>query len=203
MPKKIKIAITQRIDFIESYNEYRSSLDIRLINLISIIEFIPIIIPNGLSSTDLITWLNQVKPHGILLSGGNNIGEYAIRDDLESGVYKWALEKGKPILGICRGMQFINYINGGKLKQVENHVSKKHEIYILPESNIIIRNSFHELALSKCPKNFIITHLSHDNIIEGIEHKEHKIKGIMWHPERELTFEDYDMELIQAFYEHR
>ena len=129
MPKKIKIAITQRIDFIESYNEYRSSLDIRLINLISIIEFIPIIIPNGLSSTDLITWLNQVKPHGILLSGGNNIGEYAIRDDLESGVYKWALEKGKPILGICRGMQFINYINGGKLKQVENHVSKKHEIY--------------------------------------------------------------------------
>ena len=59
MPKKIKIAITQRIDFIESYNEYRSSLDIRLINLISIIE-LSIIIPNGLSSTDLITWLNQL-----------------------------------------------------------------------------------------------------------------------------------------------
>ena len=93
-------------------------------------------------------------------------------------------------------MQFINYVNGGKLKQVENHVSKKHDIYVLPESNIIKRNSFHEFALSKCPKNFIITHMSYDNIIEGIEHKRHKIKGIMWHPERELNFKDYDLELM-------
>jgi N5-(cytidine 5'-diphosphoramidyl)-L-glutamine hydrolase len=203
MPKKIKIAITQRIDFIESYNEYRNSLDIKLIDMLSYINFMSFIIPNGLNLKDLIIWLNQVKPDGILLSGGNNIGEFAIRDNVEIGVYQWAVEKGKPIFGICRGMQFINYINGGKLKQVENHVSIKHDIYTLPESSIIKRHSFHQLALCKCPKDFIVTHLSPDDIIEGIEHKEHKIKGIMWHPEREHTFEEYDLKLIQAFYEQR
>jgi len=203
MPKKIRIAVTQRIDFIESYNEYRNSLDLRLINFLSHIDFIPFTIPNGLNFRDIVAWLGHVKPDGILLSGGNNIGEFEIRDDVETVLYKWAIEKGKPIFGICRGMQFISYLNGGNLKQVENHVSKIHDIYTLPKYNTLSRYSYHEYALDKCPKNFTVTHMSSDNIIEGIEHIDKKIKGIMWHPERENNFQDYDLELIQAFYEQR
>lgn len=45
------------------------------------------------------------------------------RDDIEVKVYKAALQKKLPMVGICRGGQFLNVMNGGKLYQdIEDHV---------------------------------------------------------------------------------
>lgn len=68
---------------------------------------------------------------GILLTGGQDVSPsvYAmedetgktipspLRDSLESHVLEIALEKSMPILGICRGLQFINAFLGGTLYQ--------------------------------------------------------------------------------------
>lgn len=44
------------------------------------------------------------------------------RDLVEAGYYQVCLLIGKPMVGICRGGQFLNVMNGGKLYQnVNNH----------------------------------------------------------------------------------
>ena len=44
------------------------------------------------------------------------------RDELEAQIYGYALGAKKPMIGICRGSQFLNVMNGGKLWQdVNNH----------------------------------------------------------------------------------
>tara|TARA_Y100001951_G_C11298065_1_gene277568 strand:- start:22559 stop:23185 length:627 start_codon:yes stop_codon:yes gene_type:complete len=44
------------------------------------------------------------------------------RDEEEAAIYQKALAAGKVMLGVCRGGQFLNVMNGGSLYQhVENH----------------------------------------------------------------------------------
>ena len=39
------------------------------------------------------------------------------RDRVELALARWAMEDGKPVLGVCRGMQLINLAAGGTLFQ--------------------------------------------------------------------------------------
>ena len=39
------------------------------------------------------------------------------RDRVELALARWAMEDGKPVLGVCRGMQLINLAAGGTLYQ--------------------------------------------------------------------------------------
>jgi putative glutamine amidotransferase len=66
---------------------------------------------------------------GILLSGGDDIHpelynqsvtdchkcECDARDAMECQFVRWAFDEGKPLLGICRGMQVVNVAHGGCL----------------------------------------------------------------------------------------
>ena len=45
------------------------------------------------------------------------VGSCKMRDDMEKIVLNMAIEKNKPVLGICRGIQFINAALGGTLYQ--------------------------------------------------------------------------------------
>lgn len=47
-----------------------------------------------------------------------------IRDQKEADIYKWAVAAGIPMAGICRGGQFLNVMNGGKMWQhVDGHAN--------------------------------------------------------------------------------
>ena len=72
----------------------------------------------------LTEYLEYIQPDGILLSGGNDIGEVKLRDKLEFQLLSWAL-KNIPIFGICRGMQIIN-VSKEVLFQIKNHVKVRH-----------------------------------------------------------------------------
>ena len=52
------------------------------------------------------------------------------RDEYEMGVYRRALDLGKPMVGICRGGQFLNVMNGGKLFQHVNNHTGQHIAFI-------------------------------------------------------------------------
>lgn len=205
MGKKHKIAISQRVDYIEDRNEHRDSLDQRLIQFVDSLNLIPLLIPNSLVNSEdrLEDWLNSIKPNGILISGGNNIGDFSSRDKTEKKIYQWAIQRSISLFGICRGMQIICQINGVNLKHVSNHVSVKHKINLSNQKQLITRKSFHDFAIKDCPNDFKITHYTSDGVIEGIEHNSKSIKAIMWHPEREDFFCEYDKEMIKDFYEHR
>jgi putative glutamine amidotransferase len=82
--------------------------------------------------------------------------------------------------------------------KIPNHSSVIHKIL---GENIRLVNSFHNYGLQDCPKNFRVTYKSEDGNIEAIEHKDHKISGIMWHPERNEEFDHLDLQFVRQLFQ--
>ena len=58
------------------------------------------------------------------------------RDFFEMGLFHWVKSQGKPMVGICRGGQFLNVMNGGKLWQdVDGHATGFNHPLFDPETN--------------------------------------------------------------------
>lgn len=112
---------------------------------------------------------------------------------LDKKIIDLFVERRKPILGICGGIQTLNVYFGGDLNQnIINHKLKdhtKHNVKIETESFLnevyekseIQVNSYHRQAIRKLAGNFRITAMSDDGIIEAIE--DENIIGVQWHPE--------------------
>ena len=205
MTKKIKIGITQRVDRFEDFDEYRDTLDQRLIKWVICAGFIPVTIPNSLVDTSLTNneqlnlniWLNVLEIDAILLSGGNDIGDIKNRDLTENYLLLWAEKYEKSVLGICRGMQMMGVWSGVQLIEVEGHVRTRHNLQLngiksdlWPDSV----NSYHNKALEKCPSSFDILARSEDGNIEAMAHKVLSWEAWMWHPERENIFSKNDLD---------
>jgi len=202
------IAVSQRVQKIDKYNEFRDQIDNRLNFFLIKAGYLPVPIPNfkngnNSDQSSLIKWLKKIKPSGIILSGGDDIGVYKFRDKNEMRIIKWSLLKKIPVLGICRGMQMLNKYFGGTKVKIRNHAGTRHKIKInnLKFSRIV--NSFHNWGFYI--KNISITlkikAIAKDNTVEAFESKKFKIYGIMWHPEREKSFKKDDLILMKQIFE--
>lgn len=100
----------------------------------------------------------------------------------------------KPILGICRGMQLLNVYLGGNLLQhidAQAHApSHIHNIQLTSRSflhqlypNTVSVNSYHHQVVGHLGKGLIASAHSDEAYVEAIEHVNHKIFGVQWHPE--------------------
>ena len=185
-----RVIISQRIDHIDSRNEFRDSLDQKMIKWVLSQGFLPYPVPNlDRCETQLIEWVKHIDPSAIVLSGGNDIGEYPVRDSLEFFLINYAVEHKLPLLGICRGMQLISIWAGTKIFPVSNHANTVHEI----DGDIQgLVNSYHNFGVKECPKDFKILAKSKDGLIEAIKHTSLPIEAWMWHPERNSNFSDLD-----------
>ncbi|HUC82053.1 MAG TPA: aldehyde dehydrogenase family protein [Flavisolibacter sp.] len=143
-------------------------------------------------------------------SYANQPGEFQPeRDAFEKKIYHYAQLHRLPLLAICRGMQLVNVLNGGKLLQdldsanavhrKEGEQDKLHAVQVKPntllqqitgvaESQI---NSAHHQALDPAAigENLWVSAVAEDDgFIEAIEFKEKADKpfmiGVQWHPER-------------------
>jgi gamma-glutamyl-gamma-aminobutyrate hydrolase PuuD len=102
------VAITQRIDNVAGRNELRDALDQRLVRWVSEAGFVPVVVSNAMTDPEGIDrWLQTIGPDAVILSGGNDVGEYPERDATESHLLSWAKAKQIPVLGICRGLQMM------------------------------------------------------------------------------------------------
>ncbi len=164
---------------------------------------------------------------GLILQGGDDVAkslyhpesldQITFRDHFEVALVKESLNQSKPIFGICRGMQIINVIFGGTLKDLAkgeiNHVNfhtdkpaivdldnvdltKKHLVTIKPNSVLsflpfkeIKVNSVHRQGVDKLGKTLNIEANSPDGLIEAISNKTKKILALQWHPELDLENE--------------
>lgn len=201
-----KVLVSQRVDDYADRKERRDALDQQLMRFLLACELMPIPVPNVLESdefqngTDILSiqkWVTEMHPHAIVLSGGNDIGSCNDRDMTERSLLDYAILHNKPVLGICRGMQFMGHYSGMELKQVENHVRTRHILVGEIRQEV---NSFHNMALMDCPQDYIVTAQSEDGEIEGIRHKNRNWEGWMWHPEREIEFNQNDIRRVKELF---
>lgn len=191
--KKAKIGISLRIMNAHNYNEYRDALSHDWIEFFEKLNFIPILIPNKIKN--LSEFLDEFDLNGLILSGGDNLGDFPERDHTEKLILDYGIKNNLPIFGVCRGMQIINNYFGGTVIHTsdQKHVDKSHDVNIVNsfnhkilESKSITVNSFHNNIINSdnLGNDLEPFALSNDNTIEGFFHKSLSIVGVMWHPER-------------------
>lgn len=200
-----KVAVSQRIDVIRERNECRDALDQRMCAWLIASGCLPLPVPNvlvgavaeGRIQGGLAAWLDALAPDAVVLSGGNDVGGFAQRDETERALLSYARELRKPVLGVCRGMQMMAVWAGGQLKPVAGHVRTRHRLsgQIAGEAN-----SYHDFGLAGCPTGFRVLAASEDGEIEAMRHAELPWEGWMWHPERETEFLSRDLVRLKELF---
>jgi len=160
---------------------------------------------------------------GIVFAGGNDpdpalYGEVShptvadaspFRDHVDMQLLRWALRDKKPLLGICRGMQLLNILQGGSLYQHlpedfpegSDHnsstkretltdiahvlrVEKSSKLGAIFASESIGTNTHHHQGIKTLGEGLIANAWSEDGLIEGLEMtNDHFAIGVQSHPE--------------------
>lgn len=110
----------------------------------------------------------------------------------DKGLVDAFVQAGKPIMGICGGLQTLNVYFGGTLNQLVQghndipdghriHIEKDSFLYSVYQSETVEVNSYHyQCALDPAP-GFRVTARAEDGTIEAIERG--NIVAVQWHPE--------------------
>jgi putative glutamine amidotransferase len=194
------VLYTQRVEVVKSYGERRDCADQNIAGLIETCGYLPVPIPNICSVAK--EMIEQLKPVGIMLTGGNSLEKYGgdapERDEVESLILEMAIQRSIPVYGFCRGMQMILDHFGCTLQEVTGHVAVRHKINgKIGEYEV---NSFHNQACLKSAEPLQVLAQTQDGVIEAVCCSEKPILGTMWHPEREKPFNDDDIQRIQKLF---
>ncbi|MBK5245561.1 MAG: gamma-glutamyl-gamma-aminobutyrate hydrolase family protein [Eubacteriaceae bacterium] len=181
---------------------------------------LPVLLPFLKDKKDIKTLAKQFD--GFLFTGGQDVNPSLYgqplcncsneispkRDQLEEDLFNAILKENKPVLGICRGMQLINVVLGGTLKQDILGVKKigmtlqhdqktpfnipVHDINILKESLLyqilgqdkILVNSMHHQGIGKLAEGLLSVATSVDDLVEAVQIKDLDFGlAVQWHPE--------------------
>jgi anthranilate synthase/aminodeoxychorismate synthase-like glutamine amidotransferase len=141
--------------------------------------------------------ISDLNPDAIIISPGPcTPNEAGISLDIIN-----EFKENTPILGVCLGHQSIGQAFGGKVIKTEPVHGKVSDIYHNNEG--IFKNlpspfkstRYHSLILEKesLPGCLKITSQTKDGIIMGIQHKEHNIHGLQFHPESIASEHGHDL----------
>jgi putative glutamine amidotransferase len=147
---------------------------------------------------------------GVLLPGGGDVspvhyggGDHealydidADQDAFDLAVARWALDRGRPLLAICRGMQVVNVARGGTLLQDmpshHRHVLSQLTLRggtavrdVLGHERVTI-SCYHHQAVDQIGHRLRATATSEDGVVEALELDEPTgawFLGVQWHPE--------------------
>tara|TARA_B100001105_G_C22212654_1_gene366106 strand:+ start:85 stop:726 length:642 start_codon:yes stop_codon:yes gene_type:complete len=206
--KKTTIGISLRVVENTDYNEKRDALSQDWSKFFEKLEINPLLIPNTIKNIS--SFLEDMDVHGLILSGGDNIGDNPNRDETEQKIIDYSFAKKIPLIGICRGMQVLNTFFGGAIETLENskHVGNPHSVSLnknfasfLQTENLQV-NSFHNniIKLENLGKNLKPFAVANDYTIEGFYHTKLPMFGVMWHPERNLNDKN-ELIIRKIFYE--
>jgi putative glutamine amidotransferase len=194
------VLYTQRVEIVKSYGERRDCADQNIPGFIEACGYLPVPIPN--IQAVAAKMIEQLRPAGIILTGGNSLVKYGgdapERDETEKSILDLAIEKNIPVYGFCRGMQMILDYFGCELQNVTGHVAVRHKINgKIGDTEV---NSYHNQACLNVNKPLEILARTEDGVIEAVCSTDHKILATMWHPERENPYRKDDITRIQNLF---
>jgi putative glutamine amidotransferase len=130
------------------------------------------------------------------------------RDQLELELIRWAVDHGKPLLGICRGAQLLNVALGGTLHQeaslvypgfrpsagLYQQLARRRPIRViaggwtsslLPRGRVHLVNSLHHQAIAEVAAPLEVTADDEFGMVQAVElrDKGRFVVGVQWHPE--------------------
>lgn len=145
------------------------------------------------------------------------------RDHFETALCRAALERDKPLLGICRGCQLLNVVLGGTLTQDLPSVDEKwtlhsrsdvmrgyvHEVKILSpwlfpnhSGETMPVNSMHHQAIGRLSKHLQAAAVADGGIIEAVSAPAYKwAVGVQWHPECLAEDDAVQMDIFRTLVE--
>lgn len=132
------------------------------------------------------------------------------RDLVEMQLAKWAVADGKPLFGICRGLQVLNVVMGGSLYQdvtaecdtpikhdyvptegwARDHLA--HEVSVHSGSRLhsalgstrVMVNSMHHQGIDRLGAGLAVSAVAPDGLIEAVEGPGRSyLLAVQWHPE--------------------
>lgn len=200
-------------------------------NAVSKAGGLPIIIP--INEPELIKKYAGVID-GLILAGGQDVSPYLYgedkrevttttsteRDAAEIALIEAMLTTGKPILGVCRGLQLLNVMAGGTLYQdlseneaieldhVQDIPSNQpvHQVKVDPNSYLgslvpqeLPVNSLHHQVIRELGEGLKATAMSSDGLIEAIEPEDpdKNFVAIQWHPEITYAEDTHSLALFE------
>lgn len=131
-------------------------------------------------------------------------GNYlSLADARSTELVRESVANGKPLFGICRGLQLINVALGGTLVQhldtadghrktgVEEHEFISHPVRLAEGTKLrailgserIDSESSHHQAAGTLGQNLRVAGSAPDGTIEALEHDTAPVFGVQWHPE--------------------
>ena len=177
---------------------------------------VPVVLPIEMSEADADRIVETCD--GFLFTGGQDVAPELYgtkdttgtivpspeRDKLETLLLEKALQADKPILGICRGLQFINAFLGGTLWQdlpsqhPSDIVHRQGKPYDVPTHKVSLTgdlrtllgkdtlevNTLHHQAIKDLGKDLIPMAESPDGLIEAVKMVGKRfVCAVQWHPE--------------------
>ncbi len=183
---------------------------------------VPVMLPPLTDTVALRTAFERMD--GILLAGGEDVAPIIYqeerhpqlgsvsseRDTAELELARWAVEEGKPVLGICRGIQVLNVALGGSLWQdlvaqcqgVQDHqIGEKaqcwdtfdHLLQLSADSQLakllntteLGVNSLHHQAVKHVGRGLRVVGRAPDGVVEAVEGTgDSFVVAVQCHPEQ-------------------
>lgn len=202
------IGLTMRVTRAEGYDELRDSLAQDWAPFLA--ETLPGIrwtmLPN--IGAAAVAFAQAQGVNALLLTGGNDIGEYAHKDATDRALLAHALQADWPVLGVCRGLQIMQHHLGGTLAALDPavHVARRHPVtFAAPALGMPQRaevNSYHRFGIRALAEGMKPLASADDGSIEGAMLEGYRALGVMWHPEREPAPAPHDRTLMQHVFAH-
>ena len=179
---------------------------------------LPMIIPDLRSESALDEFVECLD--GLLLAGGADVSPLSygrkdfdpkwpgdkVRDDYEITLIKKAEKAGRPIFGVCRGLQILNVALGGTLYQdisTEKSDTLIHRDWDIYEQNVhgvklepgswlaklygkpeLKVNTIHHQGVRDLAPSLKATAVAPDGVVEAVEEKTGRwVRAVQWHPE--------------------
>jgi para-aminobenzoate synthetase component 2 len=130
---------------------------------------------------------------GVLLSPGPGTPEDA---GACIEIVNAAIEKQKPLLGVCLGHQAIGAALGGTVSRAPellhgktSQVQHKNQGVFKDLKSPFRATRYHSLAIEtpSVPEELLVTATTESGVIMGVKHKSAPIEGVQFHPESVLT----------------
>lgn len=145
--------------------------------------------------------IKQLKPKGIIFSGGPNSVYAKDAFTVDPEIYKL----GIPILGICYGMQLMAQNLGGKVESAEDSEYGRADITVKDDQAVMFkdlpREQFvwmsHGDLVTEVPEGFTVTATSKNCPISAMANDAKKFYGLQFHTEVRNT--QYGLDILKHF----